>query len=93
MEQLGDEDGSKIFLGGFSQGAQLAAYVQIAELNFALGGVIILSGYPIPPLLGMNEKNKDPFKNASYYGDDMNWMIWIGQDDDVFPPQGTMDAY
>ena len=36
-------DNSKLYLAGFSEGAQLTGYTQIAKLNYPLGGVIIMS--------------------------------------------------
>ena len=36
--------GSKVFLAGFSEGAQLTGYMQLAKLDFALGGVIVMDG-------------------------------------------------
>ena len=72
-------DNSKLYLAGFSEGAQLTGYTQIAKLNYPLGGVIIMDGYPIPPLCDMPGKDTDAAKqNATYYGTDMNWMIWHG---------------
>ena len=35
-------DPSKVYLAGFSEGAQLTAYMQIAKLTFALGGVTVM---------------------------------------------------
>ena len=32
-------------------------------------------------------------KNATYYGQDMNWMIWHGDADPIFPVNYTMNAY
>jgi predicted esterase len=87
-------DASKVYLGGFSQGAQLTSYMQIAKLNFALGGSIVMDGYPLPPLCDM--PGKDPTaakKNATYYGQDMRWMLWHGEDDQIFPLRETEEAY
>ena len=32
------------------QGAQLTSYMQIAKLDYALGGCVVMDGYPLPPL-------------------------------------------
>lgn len=81
-----------IYLAGFSQGAQLTSYVQLAVLKQALGGVIVMDGYPLPPLVDMVGK-KDAKKNATYTGDDMSFMIWEGADDQIFPASQTMKEY
>lgn len=87
-------DASKVFLVGFSQGAQMTSYMQIANLNYSLGGIIVMDGYPIPPVVDMAGASKEAArKNASYFGDDMRMMIWEGADDYIFPPQQTMDRY
>lgn len=44
-------DGKKVFIGGFSQGGQMTTYMQLAKLTYALGGNIVLAGYPLPPLV------------------------------------------
>merc|ERR1712000_239862 len=62
-------DASKVFLAGFSEGAQLTGYMQLAKLDFALGGTIVMDGYPIPPLCDMpGSAQGDAGKNATYYG-------------------------
>lgn len=87
-------DHSKVYLAGFSEGAQLTSYMQIAKLDFALGGVIVMDGFPLPPLCDMPQGPAHAAKrNASYYGDDMNWMIWHGANDPIFPAKLTMDSY
>jgi len=87
-------DHSKVFLAGFSEGAQLAGYVQLAQLKFALGGTIVMDGFPLPPLFNM--PGHDPAaakRNASYFGADMRWMIWHGASDYIFPQQVTIDTW
>lgn len=42
-EAIGN-DAKKVFLGGFSQGAQMTSYVQLANIDYALGGIMILDG-------------------------------------------------
>lgn len=71
--------GTNIFLAGFSQGSQLTGYMQLEKLEFALGGAIVMSGYPLPPLFHWpNESPATARRNASYSGQDMRWMIWVG---------------
>jgi len=83
-----------MFLAGFSQGAQLTSYVQICQLDFPLGGAIVMDGYPLPPLIDMpNVSEEEAKKLATYYGNDMRWMIWEGEDDYIFPPNKTMTTY
>lgn len=87
-------DGSKVYLGGFSEGAQLTSYMQIAKLDFALGGVIVMDGYPLPPLCDMpGAAPSAAKKNATYYGQDMKWMINWGDQDPIFPLQESLAAY
>lgn len=78
-----------IYLAGFSQGGQISAYMQIAKLDFALGGTIILDGYPLPPVC-----NAETVKSkATYTGADMNWFIYWGSEDPIFPPQESLSAF
>lgn len=74
-------------------GAQMSSYVQIAQIDFALGGVMPLSGAPLPPLSQMAGVSpvSAASKEATYYGSDMRWFIWIGGWDFVFPAEKTMD--
>lgn len=95
MAQL-DNDPSRVFLGGFSQGGQITGYVQIARLKYALGGTIIMSSYPLPPLSQLNPQEPDEAQASGdnfYTGQDMRWMVWLSQDDHVFPLRRTWDAY
>lgn len=86
-------DSSKVFLGGFSQGAQTTSYMQIAELDFALGGAICMSGFPLPPLIDMpGARPEDAKKNATYYGTDMRWMFFHGEKDPIFPADLMLDT-
>ena len=50
-------DYSKIYIGGFSQGACMALYMGLGT-SFNLGGVIVCSGFLFPQLQ-INEENKD----------------------------------
>jgi len=81
-------DHSKVFLAGFSEGAQLAGYVQLAMLDVALGGTIVMDGFPLPPLFDWHDGSA-----ASYAGRDMSWMIWHGEADPIFPCQLTLSAW
>jgi len=83
-KQLVGGDKSKVFLAGFSEGAQMTGYVQLAKLDYALGGAIVMDGFPLPPLCDMpGHPQGDARKNATYYGTDMRWMIWHGDDDQI----------
>ena len=50
-------DFSKIYIGGFSQGACMSLYLGLAT-SFKFGGVICCSGYLFPQM-EINEENKD----------------------------------
>merc|ERR1719389_353427 len=66
----------------------------MAHLDFALGGTIVMDGFPVPPLSHMaGESLKDARSNATYYGNDMNWFIWHAEDDQVFPVNLTMTLF
>jgi hypothetical protein len=68
--------------------------MQLAKLDFALGGTIVMDGYPLPPLCDMpGHAQKDARQNATYYGTDMNWMIYHGTADQVFPEELTITAW
>jgi predicted esterase len=86
--------GSNVYLAGFSEGAQLTGYMQLAKLDFALGGTIVMDGFPLPPLFDMvGHSQSDARKNASYYGTDMRFMIWHGTADGVFPVNFTINTW
>lgn len=94
--KVGNLTAKDIFLAGYSQGAQTASYVQIAQLNYSLGGVIVMDGYALPPLVDMVGHTKAEViasKNATYYGNDMRFMIWEGTEDPIFQPRPTMASY
>jgi predicted esterase len=87
-------DSKKTYLGGFSEGAQLTSYIQLAKLNYALGGAIVMDGFPLPPLFDLPGHSRAAAeKNLTYYGDDMAWMIWHGDADPIFPVKLTMSTY
>jgi len=82
------------YLAGFSEGGQVASYMQLAKLDFALGGVIVMDGFPLPPLCDMPPGPAAAAKaNATYTGLDMKWMIYWGEDDPIFPVKLSMDTY
>jgi len=89
--QLLGGEGSKVFLGGFSQGAEMTNYMQLAHLDFALGGVVAMDGYPIPPLVDWATRTSRV--NATYRGLDMRWMIWHGSADIYFNANTTLALY
>ena len=87
-------DASNVFLGGFSQGAQMTGYVALCEIDYALGGTIVMDGFPLPPLENMpGASHADAKKNATYYGQDMRWMIYHGDADPIFPVELTMQTW
>ena len=91
--QLGGQR-KQVFLAGFSEGAQLTGYMQFAKLDYALGGAVVMDGFPLPPLENMPGASPASAKrNASYYGGDMRWMIWHGGADPIFPAPLTMRTW
>jgi hypothetical protein len=53
-----------------------------------------MDGFPLPPLGDMpNGSQEDARANASYYGEDMRWMIWEGANDYIFPANLTLTTY
>lgn len=66
----------------------MTGYMQLAHLDYALGGTVVMDGFPLPPLMDMAAPGATPAAakaNATYYGHDMRWMIWWGSDDPIFP--------
>jgi len=87
-------DSSKVYLAGFSEGAQLTGYMQLCKLEYALGGTIVMDGFPLPPLFDMpGHSTAEARRNATYYGQDMRWMIWWGQADPIFPYPFSTDYW
>lgn len=80
---------SNVYLAGFSEGAQLTGYMQLKKLTYALGGTIIMDGFPLPPLFDWTPANH----NASYSGPDMKWMIYWGGADPIFPATTSLKAW
>uniref|UniRef100_A0A7S3AER5 Uncharacterized protein n=1 Tax=Haptolina ericina TaxID=156174 RepID=A0A7S3AER5_9EUKA len=71
----------------------MTGYVQLAKLTYALGGTIVMDGFPLPPLENMPGHPAGAKQNATYYGDDMRWMIWQGDDDSIFPADLTLNTW
>ena len=70
--------------------------MQLAKLDYAIGGVIIYNSFPLPPLFDMPKNGNTPTeakKNATYYGQDMRFMVCYGENDIIFPPPVTQKAY
>jgi hypothetical protein len=66
--------------------------MQIAKLEYALGGAIVFDGYPLPPLVLMPNKTEEEARAlATYYGDDMRWMFYHGSEDFIFDKNATYD--
>lgn len=85
-----DGDAKKVYLAGFSQGGQMTTYMQIAHLDYPIGGNIVFDGYPLPPLVEMTGHTEEEARaNATYYGDDMRWMFYHGSYDLVFNMNDT----
>eukprot|EP01052_Picozoa_sp_SAG31_P029997 SAG31_NODE_3037_length_4761_cov_2.884384_5_plen_73_part_00 len=51
----------------------MTGYMQLAHLDFALGGTIVMDGFPLPPLQDMPGHPLRARANATYYGHDMRW--------------------
>ena len=93
-KELVGGDASNVYLAGFSEGAQMAGYVQLCKLNYALGGVVVMDGFPLPPLENMpGSSSIAAKKNATYYGQDMKWMLYHGDEDPIFPVALTMSTW
>ena len=68
--------------------------MQLAKLDYPLGAVVIMNSFPLPPLIDMPGNSlADARKNATYFGQDMRFMIWYGEADTIFPPPKTKKAY
>ena len=60
----------------------------------ALGGTIVMDGFPLPPLCDMpGHAQSDARNNATYYGTDMRWMIYWGAADPIFPAHLSLTAW
>lgn len=84
-----------VFLGGFSQGGQIASYMQLSKLTQPLGGVIVMSGYPLPPSFDWPAAGETAARSAATIQapTSMNWMIWIGSTDAIFPGEQTVAMF
>ncbi len=92
--RLVGNNGKNVYLAGFSQGAQMTGYMQLVNLPFALGGVVVMDGFPLPPLENMPGASQAAARaNASYYADDMKWIIYEGSEDPIFPEKLTLDTW
>jgi hypothetical protein len=67
--------------------------MQIAKLNYALGGVIIMNAFPLPPLIDMPGQGEMAKTNATYFGQDMRFMIMYGGNDTIVPANETQKIY
>ena len=93
MRAVGN-NGKNVYLAGFSEGAQMTGYMQLVNLPFALGGVVVMDGFPLPPLENMPGASQAAARaNASYYADDMKWVIYEGSADPIFPEKLTLDTW
>ena len=41
----------------------------------------------------VGEHRDEAIKNASYYGNDMRFMVWEGTEDPIFPAEMTMKEF
>ena len=70
----------------------MTTYMQIANLDYALGGTIVFDGYPLPPLVLMPNKTKEEARAlATCTSCDMRWMFYHGDQDLVFNVNATKD--
>ena len=66
--------------------------MQIANLDYSLGGNIVFDGYPLPPLVLMPNKTKQEARAlATYTSSDMRWMFYHGDQDLVFNVHDTKE--
>lgn len=65
----------------------------MGQLDYALGGCFVLCGYPLIPLDDrmLNYTKDEAKEHVSYHGTDMNWMMFHGEYDPVFPPKESAD--
>lgn len=85
---------NNIILGGFADGGNMAAYVQLTKMTEKLGAVIVFNGYPVPPLLSMPDETASVAQGkVTYRGTDMRWMIMYGGNDGTFPAQAAKTKY
>lgn len=73
----------------------LSLYVQLMKLKFPLGGVVLFAGYVFEPLreLIKIESDEEARQKCSYLGKDLQFFIWHGDKDNIFPLNRTFDLY
>ena len=72
----------------------MTTHIQIAKLEYALGGAIVMNGFPIPPLVNMIGLTPEKAKtNATCTDLDMKWMIFHGEYDIYFRADRTMELF
>jgi len=86
-------NGKKVFVAGFSEGAQMAGYMQLSGVDFALGGSIVMDGFPLPPMVHWPNHPEWAKGNATYSGDDTKYLIWHGESDTIFPVTETVQTW
>lgn len=73
----------------------MAMYVQLAKLDFPLGGVGVIGGYPIEQLralLDAKMTKEQAIAKLSYTGQ-MNFFIYHGKSDNHFPYKRALGKY
>ena len=98
MSQPGiGNDGKKVFLAGYSEGAQMTGYMQLAKLSFALGGVAVFDGFPLPPLWDMRNAPQAAARANSTLDEgsllDTSWLIFQGTADPIFTEPETSTTW
>ena len=90
-------DGKKVFLAGYSEGAQMTGYMQLAKLSFALGGVAVFDGFPLPPLWDMRNGPQAAARANSTLDAgallDTSWLIFQGTADPIFTEPETSTTW
>ena len=90
----GWSDNKNIYLAGYSQGGRVVYQTQFGQLTSALGGCFAMASFPQIPLLGMEDFTTAQAQAAvSYYGSDLNWMMFHGDEDTIFPASDSTALY
>ena len=90
----GWSNSDNVIVAGFSEGGNMAAYLQLAKMTERLKAVIVLNGYPVPPLLSMPDETEAVARGkVSYRGSDMRWMLMYGGADGTFPAQAAKEKF
>lgn len=79
---------SDIYLGGYSQGGRMVWHVAFGQLEEAIGGYFSVASCPQWPAIEDVSESE-----YSYFGDDMNWFVFMGEDDGIFDPEECQEAY